>query len=232
MFQFKQFSIKQEFATMKVNTDGVLLGAWVDMSGAETALDIGTGTGVIALQMGQKNEHVLIDAIEMDEKATEEARFNFENSPFAKRLSGIHTRLQAFRSEKKYDVIVSNPPYFIDDLKPENKQKLTAKHTTSLSYEDLIFYAANHLTSNGRLYIAIPAFNAGLFCTLANAEGLFLSQHCHVSARTEKPAYLSLLCFEKTKTTCQESTLIIQNSNNTFTKEYIALTKDFYLKMA
>lgn len=216
---------------MKVNTDGVLLGAWADVSEAKTALDIGTGTGVIALQMGQKNEHVLIDAIEIDARASEEAKWNFENSPFANRLTIFTTALQRFSAEKKYDVIISNPPYFVDDLKPENQQKLNAKHTVSLSYEELIFHSAKLLTENGKFFVVIPAFNADLFCHLASTQDLFPSQHCRVSARSEKPAYLSLLCFEKTRTICQESTLVIQNSDNTFTREYVALTKAFYLRM-
>lgn len=231
MFQFKQFRVRQQQTTMKVNTDGVLLGAWVNVSEAKTILDIGTATGVIALMLAQKNADAKIDALEIDKKASEEAQFNFQNSVFAERLRIFNSSLQTFVSDKRYDVIVSNPPYFVDNLKPENTNKIGAKHTVSLSYEELIFHAEKLLSENGKFFVVIPFFNMEILQKIARKNDLFLTEVCRVAARTNKPFYLALLQFERTVKPLRETTLTIQNSDNTFTKEYISLTRDFYLRM-
>ncbi len=216
---------------MKVNTDGVLLGAWANVGEAKTVLDIGTGTGVIALMLAQKNANAKIDAIEIDEKASEEARENAEKSPFFARISVFNSALQNFVSETKYDVIISNPPYFVDDLKPENQNKLGAKHAVSLSYEELIFHAEKLLSENGKIIVEVPIFNAGLLQECAQMSKLLLTEICHVKARTDKPFYLALLGFERTEKLLHETEITIQNPDNSFTKEYVELTKGFYLKM-
>ena len=231
MFQFKKFSIKQDFATMKVNTDGVLLGAWCNVNEVKNVLDIGTGTGVIALMLAQKNSEAKIDAIEIDERASEEARFNAEKSPLFAQILVFHSALQNFNAEKKYDVIVSNPPYFIDDLKPENQNKLGAKHAITLSYDELIFHAKRLLSENGKFYVSIPIFNEKLFTEKATKNGLFSTSVLRVKARSDKPFYLALLEFSTIGKPAFFTEISIQNVNGSFTKEYIELTRDFYLKM-
>lgn len=216
---------------MKVNTDGVLLGAWADVREAKNVLDIGTGTGVIALMLAQKNRNAQIDALEIDEKASEEARFNAENSVFSARISVFNVSLQDFLFEKKYDVITSNPPYFVDDLKPDNDKRLTAKHTASLSYDELILYTEKGLSETGKFFAVIPVFNVEKLRQKAAKSGFFLTKICRVKARTTKPFYIALLCFERIESILEESEITIQHLDNTFSKEYIALTRDFYLRM-
>ena len=130
-FRFKQFAVEQDDVAMKVGTDGVLLGAWADCNGAKRILDIGTGTGVIALMLAQRNAEAEVQAVEIDETATRRARSNFDLSPWAERLTVENCAVQEFAPAEKFDLIVSNPPYFVDSLLPPDAKRSTARHTTT-----------------------------------------------------------------------------------------------------
>lgn len=229
-FRFKQFDVIQDKCAMKVNTDGVLLAAWAQVNSAKTILDIGTGTGVLALMMAQKNPEAIIDAIDIDEDAFLQAKENFTNSKWSERLNAYHCSLQDFSPGRKYDAIISNPPYFIDDLKTDNSQKNIAKHSVALSYAELINGINFLLNKNGSGFIAIPAFNFSLLMKEAEKHQLFISNKTDVVSISGKAAYLSLIELSHKETMLKESTLTISNPDNSFTSEYIALTKDFYLK--
>jgi tRNA1Val (adenine37-N6)-methyltransferase len=229
-FQFKQFKVAHDKCAMKVNTDGVLLGAWQGVEEAENILDIGTGSGVIALMMAQKNQRALIDAIDIDQDAFEQAKENFANSIWSDRLKAIHCSVQAYFPSNKYDIIISNPPYFIDDQKAPDPQKNIARHGVTLDYETLLTHINRLLTDKGKALVALPVFNLSIFESLANTQKLYLVKVTEVTAASDKPAYLMLVQLEKAKKALLKSSIQIQYSNGEFTEHYKTLTRDFYLK--
>lgn len=230
VFRFKQFNVNHGKTAMKVNTDGVLLGAWAEVSGAKTILDIGTGTGVIALMMAQRNTEALIHAIDIDKEACHQAEENFELSKWNGRLMVFHSSLQQFSSEKKYDAIVSNPPYFVDDYKTGNHQKNIAKHSVALSYEELLSGINRLLAESGKAFLVIPAFHYSTIQSIAGGEQLFISNATEVIAVEDKKPYLTLLQLEREQKKLSEGRVLIQSREGVFTQDYITLTKEFYLK--
>lgn len=216
---------------MKVNTDGILLGAWADVTGAKRMLDIGTGTGAIALMLAQKNTNATIDAIDISEDAHLLAKQNFRNSVWYNRLNSFHTSLQNLSASENYDVIVSNPPYFINDLKTSNPQKNMAKHTGSLSYEELISGINRLLSTNGRAFVVIPAFNFQLLESIAGLQNLFITKITEVVSVTGKAPYVTLLQLERLPKPTFKNLLEIETDKGVFSDEYVKLLKDFYLKM-
>ena len=215
---------------MKVNTDGVLLGAWADVSGAENILDIGTGTGVIALMMAQRNPTAIVDAIDIDTDAFAQAGENFLDSKWSERLCAHHVSLQSYCHERKYDLIISNPPYFVDDYKTDDHQRNIAKHSISLSYKELISGINRLLSEPGSAFLVLPAFNLPLFESLAEEGNLFITKLTEVVAVNGKPPYLVLIKSGRQKKKYSKDSIVIQNEEGIFTDEYKSLTKDFYLK--
>ncbi|MFN8316943.1 MAG: methyltransferase [Chitinophagales bacterium] len=229
-FQFKQFAVEQAHCAMKVNTDGVLLGAWANASEAARILDIGTGTGVIALMMAQQYSAALIDAIDIDAGAAGQAKANVECSAWNERMRVYHSALQDFKPAYSYDFIISNPPYFVNDLKPADARKTVAKHSVDLSYEELLTHVNRLLSDNGTFALVIPYFNKALFLEKAAGFGLFVSSALRAQAREDKVPYLALLQLERRKGEEHEEGLAIQTLSGEYTAEYKALTQAFYLK--
>jgi tRNA1Val (adenine37-N6)-methyltransferase len=229
-FQFKQFAVAQNKCAMKVNTDGVLLGAWIDVSNAKQILDIGTGTGVIALMMAQKNLDAKVDAIDIDADAFLQAKENFGQSIWSNRLTAFHSSLQNFQASRVYDVIISNPPYFVDDTKTDNRKRNVARHSIELSYADLLLGVSRLLSDGGKFFVVLPAFNLALFETEAASHFLFIKQLTEVVAVEGKAPYLILIQLEWQRNPYSKNGIVIQNTNGDFTNEYRMLTKDFYLK--
>lgn len=229
-FQFKQFTVEQAHCAMKVNTDGVLLGAWAKVGEAKHIADIGTGTGVIALMLAQQCPGALIDAIDIDAGASGQARANFAQSTWNDRLHVYHTALQDFAPCYRFDFIVSNPPYFVNDLKPADARKTVAKHSVDLSYDELLLHVNRLLSDNGTFALVIPYFNKALFLEKAAGFGLFVSSALRVQAREDKAPYLALLQLERRKGEELEEGLSIQAISGEYTAEYKALTQAFYLK--
>ncbi len=230
IFRFKQFAVAQGKCAMKVNTDGVLLGAWVSARSENCILDIGTGTGVIALMMAQKNPLATVHAIDIDGDAALQAAENFEQSNWAGRLAVSQVSLQDFEPGIKYDVIISNPPYFIDDQKTGLHQRDIAKHSVALTYDDLLAGISGLLAVDGVAAIVIPAFNLRTFEIIAQHYSLFVNQLTEVTAVAGKSPYLVLIQLGRNNELSLKSNLIIQNAAGYFTDEYKLLTKDFYLK--
>ncbi|HNR21261.1 MAG TPA: methyltransferase [Bacteroidia bacterium] len=230
VFQFKQFNVKQNKCAMKIGTDGVLLGAWTKVEDAKSILDVGTGTGLIALMVAQKS-NILIDALDIDINSFEQSKENFETSPWKDRLNCFKIAIQDYsrNTNKRYDLIVSNPPYFINSPKSNIDARATARHMDeSLSPEDLVNAVYILLKENGRFNVILPLREGNLFTTIAEKSGLFCNRLVRVYTKPDKTEKRLLMTFGKTRTTVETDKLYIQNENGEYSKEFIALTSPYY----
>ena len=234
-FRFKRFEVVNERSAMKVNTDGVLLGAAMTIRPEDRCmLDIGTGTGTIALMAAQRisGNAIRIDAIDIDEPSATEAAMNFANSPWAECLHAHNMSLDAFAAsdDQKYDLVFSNPPYFEDSLTAPDERKSTARHTSEgLSYRDIFEFAKERLTDSGRVSLVLPADQEAALCRYARMCGLHLFRILRV--RTVPRTAPSRMITEFSRQRCEtikEELLTIQNEGQ-YTQEYLSLTHDFYM---
>jgi len=235
-FQFKQFSLQQDRCAMKVGTDGVLLGAWAPIDHKPySVLDIGAGTGLIALMLAQRSQAEQIDAIEIDENAFEQCVDNFENSPWNDRLFCFHASLDNFMDDledEAYDLIVSNPPFYSEDFKTENEQRDLARFQDALPFEDLVEAASVLLSERGVLAVIVPYKEEAKFIALAKECDLFPLKITRVKGTPTAEIKRSLVAFSFAEThELPIDELIIETARHQYTEDYIALTKDFYLKM-
>ena len=235
MFTFKQFAVEQDRCAMKIGTDGVLLGAWAPTTNNPfSVLDIGTGTGIIAMMLAQRTNAEQIDALEIDEAAYEQAVDNFENSPWSDRLFCFHAGLDEFieEPEDEYDLIISNPPFYSEDFKSDNEQRDLARFQDAMPFEDLIEAADLLLSENGIFVVIIPFKEEEKFLALATEFELYPFKITHVKGTPTIEIKRSLLAFSRNETTdLSVDELIIEIERHVYTPEYIALTKEFYLKM-
>jgi tRNA1Val (adenine37-N6)-methyltransferase len=235
MFQFKQFSVEQDRTAMKIGTDGVLLGAWTPIDNKPfSILDIGAGTGIIALMLAQRSNAEQIDALEIDEDAYEQATDNFENSPWNDRLFCFHAGLDEFveEPEDEYDLIVSNPPFYSEDYKSDNEQRDLARFQDAMPFKDLIEAAALLLSEKGIFSVIIPFKEEEKFLALANEYDLFPIKITRVKGTPTSEIKRSLLAFSRNEiANFPINELIIETARHIYTPEYIELTKEFYLKM-
>ena len=220
---------------MKIGTDGVLLGAWSPLDHAPISiLDIGTGTGIIALMLAQRTQALQIDALEIDENAYEQATDNFENSPWNDRLYCFHAGLDEFveEPEDEYDLIVSNPPFYTENFKTDNDARDLARFSDAMPFEDLIEAAALLLSENGIFAVIIPFKEEASFIALAEEYELYPAKITRVKGTPSSEIKRSLLAFSRNKPIeFPIDELIIETARHQYTPEYIDLTKDFYLKM-
>ncbi|MCQ8877466.1 methyltransferase [Pseudoalteromonas shioyasakiensis] len=229
-FAFKQFKVEHDLCAMKVSTDGILLGAWAKLANGQSALDIGTGTGLLALMCKQRTPSVAMTAVEIDGSAYHQAKQNIEQSPWPD-IALYHQSIQEFATETPFDVVISNPPYFNNSLKGDDAARNAARHTDGLSFAQLIS-AFKRLTHDAALFnLILPSSEAQVFIAEATAQGLYLQNHCLVQTKKTKPATRSLMCFGYQEVAYQQQNLIIHNGEGGYSKDYIALCKDFYLKM-
>lgn len=233
-FQFKQFTIRHDKCAMKVGTDGVLLGAWAGTESCNRILDIGTGTGLIALMLAQRSKAV-IDAIDIDADACLQAQENAESSPFAGRINVRHCALADFAQAPTnlYDLIVSNPPYFVDSLKCPDRQRNTARHTDTLTLEDLLQDSRKLLAPQGRIALILPYDQKERLADCIRTQNLFLSKEISVIPvpGAEPKRLLAELTADPLASPVFTGQLTIEIARHQYTDEYISLTKDFYLKM-
>ncbi len=229
MFQFKQFTIKQDRTPMKVGTDGVLLGAWADLKEANHILDIGTGTGLIALMAAQRNPNASIDALEIEFNACLQAQENIYASSWAKRIQLIPKALQDYSSDIKYNSIVCNPPFFHQSTKTPNHGRTLARHNETLLHTELIQYVAKLLSPQGNFCVILPTNEALSMIEYAQQHQLYPSHITYILPTPEKPAKRYLIKFMTKPEILFEDKLIIELSRHKYSKEYIELTKDFYL---
>jgi len=230
-FKFKQFTINQDKTAMKVGTDGVLLGAWTDCNSVKSILDIGTGTGLIALMLAQKSDAKIV-AIEKNQDAYKQAFENVENSKWKDRISIIFSDFSDFakQSNEKFDLIVSNPPYFVNSLKNPNKNKTEARHNDSLPYETLI-EGINLISHSKTIFnLIIPAEQKEKLIQISNDFDFHCNKITYVKPNIEKLPKRVLMSFSKNKTDIFENSFAIETTErHCYTEEYKKLTKDYYL---
>jgi len=228
-FRFKQFTVYHDLCAMKVGVDGVLLGAWADCRNIQFALDVGTGSGLIALMLAQRSQ-ATIHAIDIDENACKQAEINFNNSPFHSHLSIEHVALQDFSSPVRYDLIVSNPPYFAQSLKSPDTNRSLARHDEYLPLDVLIEKSASLLSSQGKVAFILPFDRWEEAHTLALENRLFLCRKTLVSSLQNRPPKRVLLEYSPTEQgATEENGFYIGGEKQTYSDEYRALTEDFYL---
>ncbi|MEO0044345.1 MAG: hypothetical protein RL329_3793 [Bacteroidota bacterium] len=234
-FRFKQFTVEQDRCAMKVGTDGVLLGAWANVAQAETILDVGTGTGVIAIMAAQRTEtyQTRVEGVEIDESAYLQAKENMANSPFAARLTVIHDSIQDFQplGERKYDVIISNPPFFTGGTFSGNQEKNNVRHTVKLPHGDLLHATQRLLHKKGRFCLILPLLEGLRFIEVARNYRFFCTRMTEVRPKPGKNIERLLLQFEwqDQKMVKDELILMLENGQrNDYTPEYIQLTSAFY----
>lgn len=232
-FQFKKFTVHHGRCAMKVGTDGVLLGAWTDTAGANKILDVGTGTGLIALMLAQRST-ASIDAIDIDPAACDQAEENIAGSPFSGQIRIFNDPLEVFRTKcgSVYDLIVSNPPYFTQSLKSPEKQRNTARHDDSLPLEKLIRDATALLSEKGRISLILPVEQEIKLMQAAKEYQLFITRKTEVipvtGGNTKRILIeLSAIC----NPGYQPDQLTIEEQRHQYTPGYIALTKEYYLNI-
>lgn len=230
-FRFKQFIVYQDLCAMKVGTDGVLLGAWVNVSDCNNVLDIGTGTGLVAMMMAQRNPKAKVDALDIYEGCVMQAQQNVSNSPFAQHIDVQHNSFQAFalHTHKKYDLIVSNPPYFQNALKSPDLSRTQARHNDSLSFFDILSAGAPLLLEGGRIALILPHEFKQMALDHAGTVDLFANRITNVFALPHKPAKRLLIEFGASEMKCVEDDLIIELGRHQYSDEFNALTAEYYL---
>lgn len=232
MFKFKQFSVSQENCPLKINTDGVLLAALANVTQKQNILDIGTGTGVIALMLAQRNCSAQIDAVEIDAEATKTAELNFINSPFKSKLQAFNQSFEDYFNDnpkKYYDKIVSNPPFFINALKsPEDKKNL-ARHTNTNFFHNLFALSAKHLNIDGTIEIIIPTQIEQQIVSIANTHYLFVNNKTSISSFADDKPIRSLLSFGKTEIPFSISLFNIYEAQGIHSQAYKTVLKDFFI---
>ena len=227
LFQFKYFSIKQEVSAVKVGTDAMLLGAFVDVHDASDCLEIGTGTGVIALMLAQQNSGLQVLSLEIDKETAEEAEFNVFNSPYSSQIQVQQIDFLAFKSRKSFDLIVSNPPYFENSLFPENPKLKIAKHIDSKVIQLWFDQMQYLLTLSGNCWMILPYSSLSEWVTMATKSNLFLNQEIKLFAKPNVVKRV-IVCFSRVKKELIRQEFLIRNEDGNFSPSYIERTKEFH----
>jgi tRNA1Val (adenine37-N6)-methyltransferase len=232
MFRFKQFSVDQSGCAMKINTDGVLLGAVAEADNPASILDIGTGTGVIALMLAQRFINAEIEAVEIDTIAAQTAERNFAASSFSNRLTAYAMGFEDYfnqSSEKKFDLIVSNPPFYIDSLKSPGAKKTLAKHTDVVFFERLIESISKHLTLNGSCWLIVPVNLGEIIISLASDKNMFPVKLIYVQSYLDSSPHRVILCLGHHKNQTEISDLTIYETKKVYSEKYKKLLQPYFL---
>ena len=233
-FKFKQFSVDQDKCAMKIGTDSVLLGSWTSLkNNPALVLDIGAGTGILSLMIAQRTNALQIDAVEIDDKAYEQCVDNFENSPWSDRLFCYHASLLEFAIEMgdRYDLIISNPPYYKEDFKSKNGQRDLARFQDALPFEHLLLCASKLLADKGIFSVIIPHKEEKHLIKLAREVNLYPQRMLQVKGNSNSKFVRSLIEFSFDNSEIMKEEIIIEIRRHQYTQDYIKLTKEFYLNM-
>ena len=232
-FRFKEFTIDQDKCVMKVCTDACVLGAWADVEHAENILDIGTGTGLLALMAGQRNPNARIDAVELDPEAFSQASDNVANSPFHSRIEVINSAIQDFNPNKKYDCIITNPPFFQSDLLSPKTQKNQAHHSTSLSFDELLVAIGALLSEQGRYNVLLPMDESQIFTKKALHLGWILVKRLTLYHDKSKKPFRQIMTFKRNYFSENQSIdgalCIYEEDGKIYSSDFKQLLRDFYL---
>lgn len=228
-FQFQQFRVNQDRCAMKISTDAVMLGALADASIPVKILDVGTGTGVIALMLAQRFPEAKVQAIEIDPQAADQALENFQANDFSGRMQLWEGRFQDFVSSQKYDLIVSNPPYFPDHLKSSDAQRNMALHTDELSFQDLLEKVDVLLKEDGKFWIILPPRQMQDFQKEAEGKGLFPETKFTLQDKPGKRIQREICAFSRTQHLIETSAIFIKNEGETPHESYAGLVSEFLL---
>ncbi len=230
-FDFRQFRVFHDASSMPVGTDAVLLGAWANLQGACRVLDIGTGSGLIALMAAQRAAHARVDGIDIDAPSVEQARHNVQASPFASRVSICQADVRAYApADGPYDRILSNPPFFVNDVLPPSERRMRARNAQALPAGCLLDAVARLLRADGLFAVVLPCSSQAAFVGEALERGLYLSRSLHVRTVMRKPPKRVLLEFARHRVSlpcCEE--MLLQQADGSRSPEYVRLTRDFYL---
>jgi tRNA1Val (adenine37-N6)-methyltransferase len=232
VFRFKQFELLQHEEVFKVGTDGVLLAAWVDCSSATSILDLGTGTGLLALILAQRNPKAGIDAIDVQEEACRLSAMNFAKSPWLDRLRVFSKSFQDFSESSlaKYDLLVSNPPFFISSLRSPVNSRSISRHADTLSMADILEGSLKLLTPRGRLAIVYPCREAEVFREMAMEEGFYCNRRLFIRPLPGRAAIRTLMEFSLNPKSCEDNELVIESGKrHHYTDDFKLLTGEFYL---
>lgn len=232
IFRFKQFHIAQDRCAMKVGTDSIMLGTWVDVSGAVTVLDIGSGTGVVSLVIAQRAPEAKVTGVEIDPAAVIQSQENIDDSPWKDRVKVEEMSIQDFAksTNQKFDLIVSNPPFFTGGTFSTNEQKASVRHTVKLPHSDLLKATRQLLQPNGKFCVILPLIEGLRFVEIAQTAGFYCTQMTEVHPKINKPVERLLLCFElKEKPLKKDVLVVLIEDPNVYTPEFKEMTKEFYL---
>lgn len=230
-FQFKQFLVRQDQTAMKVTTDACILGAYTALENATKVLDIGTGTGLIAMMLAQRSK-AQFSAVELDENAYQQAVENVQNSIFKEQITVFHQSIQDFAENNKdlyFELIVSNPPFFQNHLKSEQEKRNKALHTDTLSFEDLLASVIKLLSADGRFVVLLPAYESTVLENLALQEGLYPHKKLLIRHRNGSKILRIITTFGLTEKETIQEELIIRNLDESYTAQFSTLLKEYYL---
>ena len=228
-FRFKMFQVRQDRCAMKVCTDSCIFGSFLSHPNPKRILDIGTGTGLLALMQAQRFEQAQIDAVEVEPNAYYQAKGNFEASPWASRLVPHLSAIQEFKPGYQFDLIITNPPFFENDLKPKLDRRALARHTTTLTYEEVVKMADNLIESTGVFGVLLPPFKTGRFQMLARSYDLHLQSTLEIRNQSEHPVLRVVQSFGRSQVPHQIRRLAIRNKDRIYTDEFRFLLEPFYL---
>ncbi len=229
-FRFKHFTIHQEKSAFKVGTDGVLLGAWADVTGVDSVLDVGTGTGLLSLMIAQRSM-AEITAIEIDHSSCEQALVNIRESPWQERIKVEHKSLQDFAADRQFDMVISNPPFFQNSMTPADKGRMHSRHNTLLSPKELVTYSKLFLKPEGKLCLIFPVDEGRILINLCSDAGLSLHRLMRIKPTPSLPAKRYLMEFRPypAESVAEEEITIERGKRHDYSDEYRELCKDFYL---
>lgn len=231
-FRFKQFSVNDHLCGQKVGTDSILLGSWAIAPNVSGVLDIGTGCGLLALMLAQRFSNAAITAIEIDTPAFEQAKQNFEASPWANRLTAAHVDAHTFTSAKSFDLIVCNPPYFEASIRPSDDSRATARHNDQLTFAELTKTAATLLRQQGQFSVILPFDRASEFTDVAAEHQLHIVRRCDVRPTPSSDPKRSLLAYALQKPEAEDfAELVLEETRHQYAAGYVELAKEFLLKM-
>lgn len=229
IFKFKQFEVDQRNCAMKINTDGVLLAALAESDQPKRILDIGTGTGVLALMMAQRFPSAAIEAVEIDELAAATAGKNFQNSVFNKRLSVNHIAIEQYSTVEKFDLIIANPPFFVNDLKNVEEKKGIARHASNAFFDALMAKADELLSTNGRFWFILPIKQAEYLIEKGRRLNFNVQQRIELHSDHSKSAFRWIVNLSRTEVASKVEHFYIYESEKIYTQAYRDLLKDFFL---